>query len=84
MRSVFAVLPPPYPREGISDVLARGSIIQVLMVLVSLYEGRKDPRFLFGALTEWLVGFLESYGTLNTFKFLDCYLVFRNFWKHIF
>ena len=29
-RSVFAVLSLPYPREGISDPLARGSIIPVL------------------------------------------------------
>jgi len=29
---VFAALSSPYPREGISDVLARGSIIPVLTV----------------------------------------------------
>jgi len=36
---VFAVLSSPYPREGISDVLARGSIIPVLTVLE--YRNRK-------------------------------------------
>ena len=32
-RSVFDVRSPPYPREGISNVLARDSIITVLAVL---------------------------------------------------
>ena len=30
---VFAVRSPPYPREGISDVLARGPIVPVLEVV---------------------------------------------------
>ena len=36
---VFAVLSSPYPREGISDVLASGSIIPVLTVSYSLLKG---------------------------------------------
>ena len=31
--SVFAVRSPPYPREGVSDVLVSGPIIPVLMVI---------------------------------------------------
>jgi len=36
---VFAVLSSPYPREGISEVLARGSIIPVLTVVQGTGEG---------------------------------------------
>jgi len=36
--SVFAVRSTPYPREGISDVLAPGPIIRVLTVLTALEQ----------------------------------------------
>jgi len=37
--SVFAVRSPPFPREGISDVLASGPIIRVLTI--SLFGSRQ-------------------------------------------
>jgi len=46
-RSVFKVPSPPYPREGILDVLARGSIIRLLGAFVELYHKNKKSGVVF-------------------------------------